>query len=129
MNRFLVPVAALAIFVPAAALFGDAIAMPQQSPLTPRDVMGVWELQIEGEAACVLALQREPVEGGRGLLLERCDGGPASKAVLWRFAGRGIELADAEGRTLVQLTPQGPDVWTGRDEAQRAARMARAVIY
>lgn len=129
MNRLLIPMAVLAICAPAAIAPGDAAAMSQQVPLTPRDVMGVWDLHIEGEATCVLALQREPVEGGRGLLVERCEGGPASKAVLWRFAGRGIELADAEGRAVAQLTPQGPDVWTGRDGAGRAARMTRAIAY
>lgn len=111
----------------AGALLVGACAGPQadaRSPALakPETVVGLWTLTLEGQGACKLLLGAAT---GRHGYEAAPQGGCAAPIASWRPVPDGIELAGADGLTVVLLEPAGADAYRGFDAARRPARLVR----
>ncbi len=85
--------------------------------------LGYWALSIEGRPTCHMALNRLPVDGGRGVYLEGCAKDLAT-ITAWRGSGPAIELVDGGGEVVVRLTATTEGGWRGEDRQGRAVSLA-----
>jgi hypothetical protein len=90
--------------------------------VSPEVLAGRWTLTLDGRAACRLQLTAVPAAHGYRAVPEA--GCPAPVAQ-WRPVPDGVELAGADGLTLILLEPTGAGAFRGFDAGRRAARLAR----
>ncbi len=101
-----------------AAPVADARSRP---PADPNAVAGSWTLTVEGRPTCRLRLSVTPSAHGHRAVPEGCSAPIAQ----WRPVPDGLELAGADGLTLILLEPAGAYAYAGRDAARRPARLSR----
>lgn len=88
---------------------------------TPEALAGAWTLTVQGRARCELQLDVSPSAHGYRVWAERCE----IPVAQWRPVPDGVELAAADGLTLILLQPAADGVFEGFDGERRAARLAR----
>lgn len=105
----------------AAACAAPVADASSRSPADPGEVAGRWTLTLDGRA-CRIELTATP--SAHGYRASRENGCPAPVAQ-WRPIPDGLELAGADGLTLILLQPEAAGAYTGRDAARRPARLTR----
>jgi hypothetical protein len=111
----------------AGALLLNACAGPPadaRSPalVKPASVVGAWTLTLDGEATCKLLLGASTARHGYEA---SSQGGCPVPIAVWRPVPDGIELAGADGLTLILLEPAGVGAYRGFDAARRPVRLVR----
>lgn len=111
----------------AAALLLGACAAPaagaRSRPLADaKSLAGLWTLTVQGAAACKLLLT---AEGGERGYRAAAQGGCPIPIAQWRPVPDGMELAAADGLTLILLEPAGGGAYRGYDAERRPARLVR----
>ena len=98
-------------------------AEARSRPLSaPETLSGGWTLNVEGQGACHLRLTNLQARHGYEA---RPLGACFLPIRLWRPVPDGLELAGADGITLVLLEPAGTNAYAGVDAQRRPARLMR----
>lgn len=117
--RFPASLAVLLALAGCASPPAEARSRPLSAPET---LAGGWALTVEGQGAC--RLQLTSLQAGHGY-----GAAPVGECFLpirqWRPVPDGVELAGADGLTVILLEPAGPNAYQGIDAARRTARLVR----
>lgn len=112
----------LAAILLLAACAGAPAGARSPALAAPASLAGVWTLTAGAAPACRIRLTAEPAAHG---YLAVTLGGCRARISAWRPIPEGVELAAADGLTLVLLSPTGPNRYAGRDAAGEAAQLSR----
>lgn len=109
-----------------AALLLSACAAPgagAHSPALadPQSLAGAWTLTLPSATCRIVLTATASAHGYRAAPRGAC---PAPIAQ-WRPVPDGLELAGADGLTLILFEPVGPGAFEGRDADRRRARLTR----
>lgn len=119
IGALLVTLLAGSVLLPAAAT--------SLAPANTRAIAGEWNLYPEGQPAqgCSITLTADghAGSGGHGCEMHWLGGQPIAS---WASKPDGITFASVESRTLLLLTPIGPDRFRGRSREGRVLWLERA---